>query len=211
MDVDELWESMKAEGSSAAARKPTGVAAFNSVKLKAADKKPKAKPVIPGLSFKSSGAGAALDPFGEPVVATAAPPAREADVPSSSSDLAGTALALVKGSGEAATVTAEDARPLASFASFDELQAYYQRYINAIGDESTAVRRKALERLSAGLNQSDTLSPQAEDLLRPLFPVMMKPLLKRFADPIEKCREIAVDLVRQPSLPCFSWACVFCV
>ena len=32
-------------------------------------------------------------------------------------------------------------------------------------------------------------------LLRQFFPVIMKPLLKRFADPSEKCRELAIGLV----------------
>jgi hypothetical protein len=33
-------------------------------------------------------------------------------------------------------------------------------------------------------------------LLRQYFPVVMKPLLKRFADPSERCREVSVTLVR---------------
>jgi predicted RNA-binding protein with PUA domain len=36
----------------------------------------------------------------------------------------------------------------------------------------------------------------AATLRRQYFPVVMKPLLKRFADPSERCRELAVVLVR---------------
>lgn len=86
-------------------------------------------------------------------------------------------------------------RPLSSFVSIEELQAHLQRHIIAVSDDNAAVRRRALQQLSDALAAGDT-SPATEELLRQLFPAIMKPLLKRFSDPTEKCRELAIQLVR---------------
>lgn len=89
------------------------------------------------------------------------------------------------------------APPLTSFDTADDVQAFHQRAINSISDDNSGVRRRALEQLWVGLKgpYPDGTDDAAHNLLRQLFPVVMKPLLKRFSDPVEKCRELAIELV----------------
>jgi hypothetical protein len=67
-----------------------------------------------------------------------------------------------------------------------------QRDINQISDQQIGVRRQSLGRLQSFLFGKVT---RPHDLvLSALFPHFLKPLLKRFADPSENCRELALDI-----------------
>ncbi|CAE7268083.1 Dnaaf5, partial [Symbiodinium pilosum] len=72
--------------------------------------------------------------------------------------------------------------------------AYIQRDVNCLAEETMSVRLQSLQKLERILvRQGDTL---ATDVLDAVFDAMLKPLLKRFKDKSEKCRELAVKILR---------------
>ena len=59
-------------------------------------------------------------------------------------------------------------------------------------DENRHTRRRALERLWKEAVQNDAL---ANDEIEGLFDFLLKPLLRAFSDPVEKCRELAIEII----------------
>lgn len=90
------------------------------------------------------------------------------------------------------------------FGSLQEMEAALQRDVNCVSDDNPSVRSGALTRLLKALFPEEALGTEAlpegavtadpSVLRRQYFPVIMKPLLKRFADHSERCRELAVLL-----------------
>eukprot|EP00966_Prymnesium_polylepis_P322730 7378973-Prymnesium_polylepis.3 len=71
-----------------------------------------------------------------------------------------------------------------------ELQQQHQRDINCLADDNRQTRRRALEKLvklAGGGQPAETMLSFWEHALR-------TPVLKLFADPVEKCRELAITL-----------------
>ncbi|CAE7562872.1 Dnaaf5 [Symbiodinium natans] len=72
--------------------------------------------------------------------------------------------------------------------------AYLQRDINCLAEEAMSVRLQSLQKLERILvAQIDSL---ATDVVDAVFDAMLKPLLKRLKDKSEKCRELAVKILR---------------
>jgi hypothetical protein len=201
-DVDDVWKQMLADDA------PVSRAAITALQSR---KEPAKKPAT------RAAAGARGPARGAPSsTATAAATVRAAPpVPPSAMDeedmlaagVSAVALAAAAGGdGEpaAAAVAAPTRRDVAgygvrfaaSFATVEELETYLQRDVNCISDASPAVRCRALERLLSCLFPADDVDEAATSVLRQFFPAVMKPLLKRFADPSEKCRELSLRLVR---------------
>ncbi|XP_070187800.1 dynein axonemal assembly factor 5-like isoform X2 [Littorina saxatilis] len=67
------------------------------------------------------------------------------------------------------------------------------RHINCLGEDNRNLRKKALESI-----RNDTIKRkpalQTADL-DPIFSEILKPLLKTFSDPVEKCRELSIGIV----------------
>ena len=69
------------------------------------------------------------------------------------------------------------------------------RHINCLGEENKMARRRALESIKKDtVGRNPSLSPSE---LKSLFNDLLKPLLKEFSDPMERCREISVDTVKK--------------
>lgn len=67
------------------------------------------------------------------------------------------------------------------------------RHINCLGDDNRNTRRNALQNLKAEtLNRKEPL--EASDL-KIILNELLKPLLKSFSDPVEKCRELSINMV----------------
>lgn len=72
--------------------------------------------------------------------------------------------------------------------------AYLQRDINCLSEESLAVRLQSLQKLGRVLvDKADSLPT---DIFDAVGEVLLKPVLKRMKDKSEKCREIAVRILR---------------
>lgn len=61
-------------------------------------------------------------------------------------------------------------------------------------DENRSTRRRALERLQKEAVPS-TPHLHVADEMEGLVDFLLKPLLKEFSDPVEKCRELAIGIV----------------
>lgn len=59
-------------------------------------------------------------------------------------------------------------------------------------DENRSTRRRALERLQ---KEAVPSTPHLADEMEGLVDFLLKPLLKEFSDPVEKCRELAIAIV----------------
>ena len=84
--------------------------------------------------------------------------------------------------------------------TLDDLLGRLQRDLNLLSDESQQKRVRALERLEITLFSAPDVAPDPKkavpfEALRQFYPHAMKPLLRRFADPTEPCREIAIRLM----------------
>ncbi|KAL8584267.1 hypothetical protein ACOMHN_034952 [Nucella lapillus] len=69
------------------------------------------------------------------------------------------------------------------------------RHINCLGEDNRTTRKKALESI-----RNDTINrkPALDTAdLEPVFSEILKPMLKTFSDPVEKCRELSVDIVHR--------------
>lgn len=72
--------------------------------------------------------------------------------------------------------------------------AYMQRDINCLGEDALGVRLQSLQKLERVLvRRIDDLST---DIVDAVLDALLKPLLKRFKDKSEKCRELAVKVMR---------------
>lgn len=74
--------------------------------------------------------------------------------------------------------------------AIDEAVKAIQRDVNCLADSSKMTRKRSLKKLASVLLDD---KPEA-GILYALWAVVLKPLLKLFADPVEKLREMAVDL-----------------
>ena len=68
------------------------------------------------------------------------------------------------------------------------------RHINCLGEENKMARRKALENIRK--ESSGRRPPLETSELKPVLNELLKPLLKEFSDPVEKCREVALDILK---------------
>ncbi|EDV28055.1 uncharacterized protein TRIADDRAFT_53253 [Trichoplax adhaerens] len=67
-----------------------------------------------------------------------------------------------------------------------------QRDINCLEDDDRSTRKRAIEKISSEtVGRRDQLN---QDELQDLFKAIIKPLLKRFSDPVEKCRQLSIKL-----------------
>ncbi|KAK3735234.1 hypothetical protein QZH41_008428, partial [Actinostola sp. cb2023] len=70
-----------------------------------------------------------------------------------------------------------------------------QRDINCLSDPNRTTRRRALDKIKKDvLQRKPLLSPE---VVQKLLEELVKPLLKLFSDPTEKCRELAVQIVTE--------------
>ena len=69
-----------------------------------------------------------------------------------------------------------------------------QREVNCLSDENRRTRKCALEKIKLVLTQHKESSPY---ILHGLLDFLLKPLLRCFSDPVEKCREVTIDLVAE--------------
>ncbi|ESO87153.1 hypothetical protein LOTGIDRAFT_210534 [Lottia gigantea] len=67
------------------------------------------------------------------------------------------------------------------------------RHINCLGEENRNTRKKALERIHKETLKRDT--PLEATDLKVIFREVLPPVLKIFSDPVEKCRELSVNLI----------------
>ncbi|KAI8494919.1 HEAT repeat-containing protein 2 [Branchiostoma belcheri] len=66
-----------------------------------------------------------------------------------------------------------------------------QRHVNCLTDDNRTTRRRALDSL-----RKETVDKKLEPaVLQGVFVEILKPVLKSFSDPVEKCRELAIQLV----------------
>ena len=68
------------------------------------------------------------------------------------------------------------------------------RHVNTLSEDNKLSRRKALENI-----RKDTISkkpPLDPTEFKPILNEILKPLLKEFSDPAEKCRELSLDIIR---------------
>ncbi|KAK2567034.1 Dynein axonemal assembly factor 5 [Acropora cervicornis] len=77
----------------------------------------------------------------------------------------------------------------------ETLEALLQRDINCLSDENRGTRKRALEKIRKEVFSRKPHFPAA--LLQVAFTEILKPALKLFADPTEKCRELSVQLVSE--------------
>ena len=69
------------------------------------------------------------------------------------------------------------------------------RHLNCLGEENKLARRKALENI-----KKDTVGRKPsidESETKPILNEILKPLLKSFSDPVEKCRELSLEILSQ--------------
>ena len=69
------------------------------------------------------------------------------------------------------------------------------RHINCLGEDNKMARRRALESIKKDTVERKPALSSSE--LKSLFSDLLKPLLKEFSDPMERCREISVDTVKK--------------
>lgn len=69
------------------------------------------------------------------------------------------------------------------------------RHINCLGEENRNTRKKALEGIKKDTLQRKPALESTE--LQLVFSEVAKPLLKIFSDPVEKCRELSISIIRE--------------
>lgn len=70
-----------------------------------------------------------------------------------------------------------------------------QRDINCLADDNRGTRKRALEKITKELFSKKTKF--SASVLQVAFEEILKPILKLFSDPTEKCRELAVQMVSE--------------
>jgi hypothetical protein len=77
----------------------------------------------------------------------------------------------------------------------ERLLKYIQRDLNMLSDESKVKRKFALLNLyELFVKQTVEVNKQ---VMQEILPSIQKPLLKRFSDPVEKCREISILIIKE--------------
>ena len=70
-----------------------------------------------------------------------------------------------------------------------------QRDVNCLGDENRNTRKRALERLrKETIGRNPGYDPPQ---LQGVCGFLIKPLLRVFSDPVEKCRELSISLLAE--------------
>ncbi len=70
-----------------------------------------------------------------------------------------------------------------------------QRDVNCLSDENRSTRKRALERLrKATIGRCPGYDPAQ---LQSVCEFLVKPLLRIFSDPVEKCRELSISLLAE--------------
>lgn len=77
--------------------------------------------------------------------------------------------------------------------SFEDLKGKFQRDINRIADADRNTRKRGLQKLLEDLPWNE--SSHRDALIRVALEVLFQPLLAAVADPVEKCRELALMLL----------------
>jgi len=76
--------------------------------------------------------------------------------------------------------------------SFDQK---LQRDVNFLSDDNRTARRRALEHLR---KEVTLYSPaHSTEVMEGLTDFLLKPLLREFSDPVEKCRELAIGIISE--------------
>eukprot|EP00045_Choanoeca_perplexa_P009487 m.91812 g.91812 ORF g.91812 m.91812 type:complete len:863 (-) comp14918_c0_seq1:131-2719(-) len=83
--------------------------------------------------------------------------------------------------------------------ALDDLVQSIQRDINCAAEDDRHVRKAAVKALHValfgGITPNDTTPVQEAAIIKAAFPHLLKPLLKLYADPTEKVRELSIDLL----------------
>lgn len=65
------------------------------------------------------------------------------------------------------------------------------RHLNCLNEDNKATRKRAIEQI-----KKETIDKNlSSDVLREVFTVLLKPLLKCLSDPMERCRETAITML----------------
>eukprot|EP00742_Colponemidia_sp_Colp-10_P008737 GILJ01009480.1.p1 GENE.GILJ01009480.1~~GILJ01009480.1.p1 ORF type:complete len:959 (-),score=177.34 GILJ01009480.1:85-2961(-) len=75
----------------------------------------------------------------------------------------------------------------------EDLLQQLQREVNALNEADKAVRKAALEKILATVSNRSL----SQETIQVLCDGLCKPILKRFSDPVEKCREHAVNIMKE--------------
>lgn len=76
-----------------------------------------------------------------------------------------------------------------------QLNQKLQRDVNSLLDDNRSTRRRALERLKKEAVQATP--PLSKEVREELLDILLKPLLRVLSDPVEKCREITVNIIQE--------------
>lgn len=79
--------------------------------------------------------------------------------------------------------------------SSEKLLKYINRDLNMLSDENKIKRKFALMNLYNLFVKQETKIDR--HIMQELLPSIQKPLLKRFNDPMEKCRELAILIIKE--------------
>jgi dynein assembly factor 5 len=77
----------------------------------------------------------------------------------------------------------------------EKLLRYIQRDLNMLSDESKVKRKFALLNLYNLFVKQETKIET--HIMQEILPSIQKPLLKRFMDPVEKCRELSILIIKE--------------
>lgn len=70
-----------------------------------------------------------------------------------------------------------------------------QRDINCLTDDNRGTRKRALEKISKEVFSKK--SKLSASVMKTVFEEILKPVLKLFSDPTEKCRELSLQMVTE--------------
>lgn len=68
-----------------------------------------------------------------------------------------------------------------------------QRDVNCLCENNKSTRRRAIEKITKEILRK--APPLKADILQGCFESILKPVLKLFSDPSEKCRELSIQFV----------------
>ena len=69
---------------------------------------------------------------------------------------------------------------------------YIVPHLNCLQDQNRLTRRRALETIRREIKADDRVAPEQR-----VVEIIIRPLLRAFSDPVEKCREIAIKTVSE--------------
>ena len=70
-----------------------------------------------------------------------------------------------------------------------------QRDINCLADDNRGTRKRALEKINKEVFSKK--SKLSASVMKTVFEEILKPVLKLFSDPTEKCRELSLQIVTE--------------